>query len=117
MGTHLEGCDACRERYRKRQLFAMLDPAAVTTEQRIGRPLGLDKKPRAFPVPIPLAAAALALAAVVLFMIRPPKDEGFTPRGSIDGTTTAATSKIAVYRANEDSGAVILAQGPVRPVQ
>lgn len=120
MRTHLDGCDPCRERYRKRQLLAMIDPGAPTTEERIGRPLGLMPKPRALPVPLPLVAAAIALAALVLFMIRPPKnaaqerEDGFTPRGSVVGTTTTATSKISVYRANKDSGAVVLAQGPLQ---
>lgn len=119
--AHLDGCAACRARYRKRQLLGQIDPQAFVAEERIGRGLGLRRAPRVSH--LPLVAAALAFAALVFFVIRPaPKDDGFTPRGAPPSipTTSASPSpsttisSIAVYRASADSGAIALAGGSVR---
>ncbi|MBX3234088.1 MAG: zf-HC2 domain-containing protein [Labilithrix sp.] len=115
MRAHLDGCDTCRARYRKRQILGQIDPQALVAEERVARGLGL-RRPRVSK--LPLVAAALAFAALLFFVVRPaPKDDGFTARGSVTGTTApstpASTSTIAVYRANADSGAVVLASGPI----
>jgi hypothetical protein len=107
--VHLDSCDACRSRYRRRQMLARLDPEAPPAEARLAHGLGLAvdapaKKAndgrgnvvalRAFAV-----AAVVALAAMMLFRVttKPVGDgDGFTARGP-------GSSTVQIVRATKGS--------------
>lgn len=106
--VHLEGCAACRARYRRHLLLAKLDPEAVPAEERIGRALGLGSPPVSRPRRLWLApAAALIVAAAILLLVvhRPAAPEGaFTPRGA--ALDARAPSPVRVYRVDPRGGVV-----------
>jgi len=91
MRLHLDACDRCRGRYRRRLLLAGLDPAALPARERIGRGLGV-RTVTGGRVPLggrvwATAGAVLALAAAVLLFVRQapgPDGTGFTARGAGD---------------------------------
>src|SRR5688572_27999520 len=60
---HLADCPSCRNAYEKHMVFAELDPAALSAEERIGRGLGVRARPAA--VGWPLLAGAVACAAAL----------------------------------------------------
>jgi hypothetical protein len=84
MRAHLDGCDACRARYRRRLVLAKLDPEAPGVEARLAQGLGLRASPgrvralwRVWP-----ALATLAAAAAVLLYVGARRGDGFTARGA-----------------------------------
>lgn len=106
--AHLDGCAACRARYRRHLLLARLDPTAAPSDERIGRALGLRAAPVVRPRRSwPAVAAALFVAAATLlfFLKRPVAPEGaFTARGGTPEAT--APSPDRVYRVDPRSGVV-----------
>lgn len=79
----LEASEASREYFARRQALAELDPAAPSELDRIGESLGLNS-----PAPAPSRRAwwwalpsAVAAGLVVLLVVRPVGDDGFTARG------------------------------------
>jgi hypothetical protein len=95
MRTHVTDCDACKVHYRKRQILAQLDPEAPSPEDRIAK--ALFATPARRRVPWPLIAGIVAAAAILLLFVRP-KDDGFTPRGSV---TSLPAEGIGVYRVQD----------------
>lgn len=104
MRTHVTDCESCRTRYRRRQIFASLDPNALSAEERIGRGLGFTKPARRFALPV--VAAALALAAVLFLVVRP-HDDGFIPRGNV-----LPQQSVSVYRVGDHT--LLSASGSLR---
>lgn len=105
MRAHVSDCETCRAHYRRRQIFASLDPAALSPEERLGRGLGFGKPARR--LAFPAVAALLAVAAVLFFVIRP-HDDGFTARGNV----LPLQSSISVYRVGDRT--LLSASGAVR---
>ena len=89
MRAHLGTCDDCRTRYRRRLVFAKLDPEALPADVRIARGLGLRKRQRrVMRLALPTAGALLTMAAAILLFVRGPHGQlgdGFTSRGPSDG--------------------------------
>lgn len=108
MRAHLDGCETCRARYRRRLLLAKLDPQALSADVRIAQGLGLRKERAPARFAWPAVAALLAAAAAVLLLLRAPHepraphaDEGFAARGGDAGARVeqdAAASPLHVYR-------------------
>jgi hypothetical protein len=106
--AHLDACNACHSRYRRRQLLAKLDPEAPSTEARLAHGLGLAvdtpaKKERGNVVALRTfaVAAVVALAAMMLFRVTTKSaDDGFTPRGP---GSNGATSSVQIVRATKGS--------------
>jgi hypothetical protein len=106
--AHLETCQTCHARYRRRQLLAKLDPEAPSAEARLAHGLGLaaDAAPkpeqprakvlafRAFAIASVVAIAALMLLRVAARQV----DDGFTPRGP---GAKGATSTVQIVRATK----------------
>lgn len=126
MRAHLGSCEACHRRYRRRQLLAKLDPAALAPEERIARGLGIMGERGDATRPAervrglgrwPLIAGGLAIAAAALLYLRaaPPRDNGFTARGggSGPGATTASGPIVRVFHTSK-GGLPTLATGSLR---
>jgi hypothetical protein len=99
MRAHLRGCAECRAYYARRALLAKLDPTAARAEDRIAAGLGIAGERKGgsvlrFVAPV---AGALLAAAAVLFFLRAPRGDGFTPRGDVL-EATAPASHVTVYR-------------------
>lgn len=101
MRAHITDCAFCKAHYRKRQIFASLDPEAPSLEERLARGLGLanrERKRGLDKLPLPALTSILAVAAVLFFVVRSPNDDGFRSRGSV---AMADTSTISVYRVSD----------------
>lgn len=109
--AHLNDCDRCRERYKRRLLLAKLDPHALGASERIGRPLGLrTSRSSSRPSILIGVVAVAAAAAIALFVASKPTDEGFAARGSI---TETAPGGVQVFRA-QPGGAPTPVEGSIR---
>ena len=117
MREHLAGCSACRDFYRRYHLLALVDPAAVPAEERIGRALGF--RPRRGPsfrgwlraLAFPVAATAVA-AVAVLVVVRTGADVAPVARGPI--AATARAPHLLVYRFAPGTRTPELLQGAMR---
>lgn len=123
MREHLVTCEPCRAYYRRRLLLAKLDPEAPKAEARIARGLGLGAPEGARRASrraiVPIVAATLSLAAALLLFVRAPTgDEGFTPRGALEGSalSTSDGPSIGVFRFPKDSAGPMLVAGADAPI-
>jgi hypothetical protein len=82
---HLPGCATCRTRYDRHLVFHRVDPRGRNSEARIAVGLGLEPPRRSAVVTLSLAAAGVAaIATMMLFVLRPSTEQGFSPRGPAD---------------------------------
>lgn len=98
---HLSDCPSCRAEYEKYLVLAEIDPAALSTEERIGRGLGL--RPRAVAVGFPLLAGAAVTVTVVAVAFGVPfttAERGGDPHGREFAArgTARANDEFVVYR-------------------
>jgi hypothetical protein len=96
MREHLATCTSCSDYYRRQLILARLDPAALSSEERIARGLGLRRRGAGALVPVGLAALVAAAAAVLLVARAHPAREAFASRGS-SVADTAPASRVFVY--------------------
>jgi hypothetical protein len=102
MRTHLDTCESCRTRYRRRLILAKLDPQSLAARERIAQGLGLRKPRRAARLAFPIVGAIFAAAAAVLLLVRGPSSVGgFSPRGEVD---PGSVSPVHVYRVPSHGG-------------
>jgi hypothetical protein len=95
MRAHLPGCAACTARYQRQLLLARLDPRALSSEERLGRGLGVTRR-RLLGLPALGGTLGFAVAAAVLLLWARGGDQeaGFTPRGA----PTASEAGLRVFR-------------------
>ena len=115
MREHLPGCAACHRHYERHLLLARLDPSAPSTEDRLGRSLGLRPPQRGWQRPLLAGFAAAAAAALALVVLGPSiigshhqPGAGFVARGS---AAAASATELLVYRIEKGRPPSLLAEG------
>jgi hypothetical protein len=119
MRGHLDSCDACRARYRRRLLIAKLDPEALPAEERIGRGLGLRREEKRQGDRWLLLGLVVAAAAALFLFVRAPGTDSFAARGGLGSRAgrageeaTGHASPVHIYRV-PSSGAPRPLEGPL----
>jgi hypothetical protein len=88
---HLPGCEDCRKYYERSLAASRLDPKGMSFQTRLARGLGLRR--RRGPIYATAALAVAAAAVLVLCMVQPAGNSGFTSRGAGEGRP-----QLLVYR-------------------
>ncbi len=103
---HLPGCESCTRLYGRQLVLARLDPSAPRAVERLGRGLGIARRPRTWLPYLGLVSAALTIALVVLTPLHRSArvdDRAYAPRGS-----AADVAQLRVYRLHEGAPAELI---------
>lgn len=111
--THLPGCGACRDYYKRSLIVSRLDPKAPNALTRLAAGLGFQAQRGArWPW---LAGFSLAMAATAILLVAIPRaDEHEMPYGARGGTTSSDPARLLVYRLRSDGPPEIVDDTPIR---